>query len=130
MKKAINLVSIKEGHLLLVRNKDLWILPGGKPEELDKSNYDTLEREIHEEISGTEFMLGAYYGTFIDKTLNPKEDLEAIVYFGVVHSLGKPSAEISEAKYIKKFEDYNLSDITRKIVKSLMKDRYLRNGRK
>ncbi|MFB6246213.1 MAG: NUDIX domain-containing protein [Candidatus Pacearchaeota archaeon] len=43
MRKAINLAVVYDSGLLLVRKKNAWILPGGKPEE-GEGHYETLER--------------------------------------------------------------------------------------
>ena len=125
MKKAINLAVIEKKRLLLVKKKDVWILPGGKPKKEDKSYFDTLFREFSEELPGTGIFVGRYYGKFSDKTPHSHKDLTAKVYFGKVENLGYSSAEISDRKYISDFENYTLSKITEKIVESLKKDNYL-----
>ena len=45
MNKAIRLVVIEDKKLLLVRKRDSWILPGGKPNE-DEGGLECLLREI------------------------------------------------------------------------------------
>jgi 8-oxo-dGTP pyrophosphatase MutT (NUDIX family) len=126
MRKAINLIVIEDKKILLVKKGNVWILPGGKPDKKDTSNEDTLRREVYEELSGTEINIGKYYSSFIGITPYKKDKLEAITYFGsILYDLKKPSAEISDAKFIGNFEDYQLSKITQKIVNSLRKDNYL-----
>ena len=124
MRKAINLAVIDDNKLLLVRKRKTWILPGGKPEG-NESDKECLIREIGEELSGTIFVVCDYYKSFKGETPYKKDMLEAVVYFGIIECLGIPFSEISEVRYINDFENYNLSDITRKIVDSLKLDRYL-----
>jgi len=126
MKKAINLAYITTEGLLLVRKKDVWILPGGKPEK-EESDYDCLLRELNEEllIHKDSVSIYRYYGEFIDQTPSSKSQLEAKVYFGSIKGRLNPSAEIDEAKHIKDLENYNISEITKKIINSLKKDKYL-----
>ena len=52
MRTAIGAAIINEGKLLIVRKKQSWILPGGKPEP-GESDLDCLCREVGQELSGT-----------------------------------------------------------------------------
>ena len=126
MRKAISLISLTSEGLLLTKKKETWILPGGKP--LDgETDYDCLFREINEELglSKEQISITNYYKNFIGKTPHKGDLLENIVYFGILKGKIKPANEISEAKYVKDFEYYNLSDITQKVVDSLREDKYL-----
>lgn len=125
MRRAINLAEITEEGLLLVRKKDVWILPGGKPEE-GESDYKCLIRELKEKLSVSKEQIRIYnfYKNFMGRTPFSKTLLEAKVYFGTLNGRLKPSAEISEAKHIKDFENYETSDITKKIIDSLRQDKY------
>lgn len=126
MKKAINLAEITEEGLLLVREKDIWGLPGGKPKQ-GESDYICLFRELNEELSVDidAVKIFNYYGRFIDKTILSENDLEAEVYFGALKGRLKPSSEICEVKHIRDFENYKISNMTQKIINSLKKDKYL-----
>lgn len=126
MRKAINLAEITEEGLLLVRKKDIWILPGGKPKE-GESDYECLIRELNEKLSVSEEQIKIYnfYYSFIGRIPFSRSLLEAKVYFGGIKGKLKPSAEIKEFKYIKDFEKYKISEITRKIADSLKQDKYL-----
>ena len=126
MRTAISLISLTSEGLLLTKKKKTWILPGGKP--LDgETDYDCLFREINEELglSKEQISITNYYKNFIGRTPHKGDLLENIVYFGILKGKIKPANEISEAKYVKDFEYYNLSDITQKVVDSLREDKYL-----
>ena len=126
MRTAISLISLTSEGLLLTKKKNIWILPGGKP--LDgETDYDCLIRELNEELrlSKEQILITNYYKNFIGKTPHKKDLLENIAYFGTLKGKIKPANEISEAKYIINFENYNLSDITKKVVNSLKEDKYL-----
>lgn len=125
MRRAINLAVIEEGKLLLVKKNKTWIFPGGKPEPYE-NDLMCLNREFMQELSGTKIIVEKYYKSFIGKTPHSETDLEARVYFGKINGkFGNASAEISDRKFISDFENYNLSDITDKIVNSLKEDNYL-----
>ncbi|MFB6246212.1 MAG: hypothetical protein ABEI74_01305 [Candidatus Pacearchaeota archaeon] len=82
-------------------------------------------RELAEELPGSEFEVGSYYGSFYDITPHSGTGLEAEVYFGTMGKTGRPSAEISDAKFVYDFDKINLSPITEKIVNSFKRDGYL-----
>lgn len=125
MRKAVNVAVIKDNKLLLVRKKQTWILPGGKPME-NEPDKNCLIREINEEIPGTSIKILDYFEKFSGKTPHKKDILYAEVYFGkLIGNLGKPSMEINDVKFIHPSENYNFSDITQKIIKSLINEGYL-----
>ena len=126
MRTAISLISLTSEGLLLTKKKNTWILPGGKPKE-GESDEDCLFREINEELglSKEQISITNYYKNFIGKTPHKGDLLENIVYFGTLKGKINASREILEAKYLFNFENYNLSDITQKIVNSLKEDKYL-----
>jgi len=125
MRLAINAAIIKERKILLVKKKEIWILPGGKP-ELEESDLECLCREVREELSGTELKNIKYYKEFEGITPYKRDLLKAKVYFAEINgSLGLPAAEISAYAWVNDTNSYNLSDITTKIIDSLQKDQYL-----
>lgn len=126
MRQAINAVAIKDKRILLVRKRETWILPGGKPEERE-TDVDCLNREFSQELPGLRLVIGSLYGFFKGKTPHTGDILESKVYFAGVEGDKKPSAEISESAWVSRQEmnSYNLSDITHKIIYSLKMDRYL-----
>lgn len=125
MRQAVNAAIIKEGKILLVRKKQSWIFPGGKP-KVDESDLECLCRELKEELSGTELENIRYYGEFEGVTPHKGDVLKARVYFADIKGqLCPPSLEIAAYEWIKETCEYNLSNITSKIVDSLKKDRHL-----
>ena len=126
MRTAIGAAIIDERKILLVRKRQSWILPGGKPEP-DESDIECLCREVSEELSGTQLDNIRYYGDFEGRTPHTRDILRAKVYFADIKGkLCQPATEIAEYNWIENPSQYNLSDITSKIIDSLTKDGYLR----
>lgn len=127
MRTAINAIIINDRKILLVKKKLTLILPGGKPEK-NESDLDCLIREVKEELSGTELKNFKYYKEFEGITPYKKDILKAKTYFADIRGgINHPSSEILEYFYIS-FNDlinYNISDITSKIIYSLKKENYL-----
>ena len=124
MRIAISAVIIEDGNLLLVRKKNSWILPGGKT-EADESDLQCLSRELGEELSGTKIYNEKFYGSFKGRTPHRGDVLEARVYFADINGelRGVRNGDsISESAWARDFANYNLSDITSKIVDSLKND--------
>ena len=80
MRTAINAAIIKDKKLLLVRKKNTWILPGGKPES-GENDLECLTREINEELSGTKIKDISFYREFKGKTPHKRDIINAKVYF-------------------------------------------------
>jgi len=127
MRTAINAAIIQDDKLLLVRKKLTWILPGGKP-EIGETDLECLCREIDEELSGTQIKDIHFYNQFEGKTPHKGDALRAKVYFanidGQLYSV-RDGDSISEARWVNDFSQYNLSDITSKIVNSLQQNKYI-----
>ena len=127
MRTAINAAIIQGNKLLLVRKKLTWILPGGKP-EIGENDLECLCREIDEELSGTKIKDINFYDQFEGKTPHKGDILRTKVYFaninGQLYSV-RDGDSISEVKWVNNFAQYNLSDITSKIVNSLQQDKYI-----
>jgi 8-oxo-dGTP pyrophosphatase MutT (NUDIX family) len=125
MRKVINAAIIDDKKILLVRKGIYWILPGGKLEG-DESDLDCLCREVEEELSGTKLKDIEFYKTFQGRAPHRKDIVEANVYFAKIDGeLNNPSGEIQDAEFAKyEFitKTYNLSDITRRIIESFLKD--------
>ena len=123
MREAINLAVIENKKLLLVKKKDVWILPGGKPEK-DEGDLECLAREIGEELQ-SQIKVNSYYSYFEGITPHKRDALKSKVYFGILVEEFYPSNEISDARFVSDFDNYSLSDITKLIIKSLKKNGYL-----
>jgi len=126
MRETINVAIIHNGKILLVRKRQSWLLPGGKPEP-NESDLECLYREVSEELSGTQLKNLKYYNEFIGNT-HMQERFKTKVYFADIKGeLGKPSSEITECKFIDNTSDYNLSDMNLKVMGALVKDGYIKN---
>ncbi|MBU2595217.1 NUDIX domain-containing protein [Patescibacteria group bacterium] len=124
MTRVLGLAAIHNGHLLICRKIDTWILPGGKTEE-NEDDLACLERELDEEMPGLRStlpplnrlqLLGSFRGT----TPHSGKQAEVIVYLGETTSMPVlTSREILEAVWTDSPEEFELSEITRKIVQHL-----------
>lgn len=128
MRKAIDLLVIRNWKILLVRKNQTWILPGGKPEE-NEGDLECLQREIKEEL-GVEPIVENFYGSFVGQTPHRGDLLQAKIYFGRLRPCDKlvlrKEDSISEVRFLFNPCDYNMSDITKKVVDSLIKEGYLK----
>lgn len=95
MRVAINGVIIEDKKILLVKKKNHWILPGGKPKSAEESDYDCLDREVLEE-TGLELLSTVWYNRFEGRTPNTGDVLEARVYFATIIGTPTPKAEITD----------------------------------
>ena len=126
MRVAINAAIINSCKILLVKKKETWILPGGKPGK-GESDLECLCREVSEELSGTQINKIKHYGDFEGITPHTGDQLKAKVYLAeVVGWVNPPSAEITSAEWVGKYYgEYALSDITLKVVNSLINEGYI-----
>lgn len=117
---AVNLVSIKDKSILLLLKRDVWILPGGKP-ETGESEFGCLEREIREELPSVSFKISSYFADFEGITPHTRENILVTVYFGEIDGDLTTASEISEAGYFTKERSENIpiSEITKKIISHL-----------
>lgn len=100
-------------------------MPGGKPKK-GETDINCLIREITtEEIPGTELTNFRFYGKFRGKTPHRGDILLAKVYLTEIQGKIKPGAEIVDVRWVKKPENYKLSEITEKIIKDLQNKGYL-----
>lgn len=124
MRETVNAVIIENRKILVVRKKDSWLLPGGKPKE-GESDLECLFREFGEELSGTQLENVGLYGDFIGNT-HIGERFKTKIYFADVREkLGKPSAEIEEVRWVYSPKGYNFSDMNLKVFDSLIKNGYI-----
>lgn len=117
MRTAINALCIRENRVLLLRKKQTWILPGGKP-EAGEDDLACLTRENSEELPGAVFRIGELYGEFTGVTPNSKTELTARVYVAEADGDFSPGAEISESCFFSREEldQLSISEITMKII--------------
>ncbi len=128
MRTVISSAIIYDDKLLIVRKKQTWILPGGKPEQ-NESDISCLIREVSEELSGTKLENISYYRGFEGRTPHKGDVVQVRVYFAKIKGdLYLPSAEICEYAWFNDSKKYVLSDITSKIVDALIFDKYLKNS--
>ncbi|MDD3310074.1 MAG: NUDIX domain-containing protein [Dysgonamonadaceae bacterium] len=125
MRKVINIIAIKDKKILLVRKRETWILPGGKP-NLGESDAECLLRELSEELPKLS-VIGDFklYKSFTGQTPHQGDIVEAVAYFSKIQGEIKPDREISEALWTNNFDNIKLSEITTKIINPLYKDGYL-----
>lgn len=123
MRTAYNLVAIRNGKILLVRKGEVWILPGGKPQN-GESAAACIVRECAEELPGSKANVQHYYNEFSGMTPHTGDRLKASVYLGTLSGELKPGAEIAEVRFADAAQcaSMDLSDITRKIVLRLIED--------
>jgi len=125
MRVAINALVIRNGHILLAKKRNTWILPGGKPEK-DESDIECLLREVtKEEIPGTELTNIRFYENFEGMAPYRGDIIQVKVYFADIQGEIKPGAEIVDVRWVKDFNNLNLSDITKQIIESLKNNGHL-----
>ncbi len=120
---AIRLAVIRNRKLLIVKKKNDWLLPGGKPK--NESDIGCLVREIGEELSGSRAIVGKHYKDFTGRVEHKPNPWTERVYFGEILGAVKPSQEISDALFDCAFDKYNMSEVTKKIIESLKGDNYI-----
>jgi len=124
MTRVLGLAAIHNGRLLLCRKIDTWILPGGKTEE-NEDDLACLERELDEEMPGLRSTLPPLdrlqlIGSFSGTTPHSHRQVKIIAYLGEAASMPVlTSREILEAVWTDNPEEFELSEITRRIVQHL-----------
>jgi len=121
MRKVICAAIRKEGKILLVKKKETWILPGGKPKRKEPDK-QCLIREFSEELPLTKLKNIKFYRTVKGQTPHRKDMIESKVYFADLTGETYPYAEIKAAVWTKNPEKFNLSEITRKIIEDLLSE--------
>lgn len=125
MKVAIAAAIIQDEAILLVKKKETWILPGGKPES-GESDEHCLNREVGEELSRTQISIIGFYGEVEGISPNKGDPVKVRVYLARINGqLNPPSAEISEACWVRDRSGMPLSDPTTKIFDSLQKNKFI-----
>lgn len=126
MRIAINALCIRANRVLLVRKKDAWILPGGKPNP-GEDDYACLAREKDEELPKATMRIDEKFGEFTGITPHSKTELTAKVYLADIEGDLTPGAEISESRYFAR-EDFGqlyIPDITKQILDAAVETGHL-----
>ncbi len=126
MRTAINALCIRANQVLLLRKKQTWILPGGKP-EAGEDDLSCLVRENSEEVPGAVFRIGELFGEFTGITPHSQTELTARVYLAEVDGDLSPGAEISESRFCarEEFNQLSISEITKKILNTAIETGHL-----
>jgi 8-oxo-dGTP pyrophosphatase MutT (NUDIX family) len=127
MIKVINGLIFENGKVLVVKKKDKYILPKGKLE--NELYFHCLEREFREELNDTKIDVEKFYKNFSGIIPFSKRAFETDVYFcKLINKLSKPSAEISDRKYVSKkgLKAESFSNVTKEILENLIKEGYLK----
>lgn len=124
-----NIISIRDGKILLVKKGDFWILPGGKRNENEDIGACII-RELSEELPKSKLVGGlVYFDKFFGKSPSGK-DIKVVCCFGNIEGDISPAAEISDARWISReeiFSDYknSLSEITARIIVKLWRKKFI-----
>ncbi len=124
VRKAIGLVALKNQAILLVEKRDIWILPGGKPEG-EETDTQCLIREIGEELPGLQLANIRFYDELLGQAPHRGDIISVHAYFADIQGDIRPAAEITNAAWVSEFSKYPLADITKKIIAILKRDGYL-----
>ena len=122
MRQIANLLFIKHDEILLVKKKNLWILPGGKIRRR-KSGLESLEKEIGEELN-TRIFIGNFYKSFSRINFFGRDFLEVKTYFGSFIKNMTSLNETGDIRFVSDAYEYPVSGITKKIIDSLGRDGY------
>ena len=123
MEKVVNVVSLRNGRILLLHKQDIWILPGGKIQN-GEGDFEAFQREAREEMGKVEFRLSHLYGVYIGITPHSSLMVNVRVYIGEIDPPSVyPSNEIDGAVWVRDDEtslnEFRLSEITRRVIDSL-----------
>ena len=124
MRKAVNAAIIHDGKVLLVKKKNTWILPGGKPKE-NETDISCLFREMKEELPGMTIHNVLFSSMFIGATPHTGDQIKSFVYLVDADGSIKPSAEINDSGWFSSFNALEISGPTRKCISFLQKKGYL-----
>ena len=124
MRIAVSAIIIRQGRLLLVRKKRVWILPGGKPES-GESDINCLNREIAEELTGAKLRIIRRLDMFQGKTPHVGDMIRVETYLAALEGDAHPSGEIDAVLWTSQPEKHLLSEVTKNIVASLHENHLL-----
>ena len=123
IREAVGVAIIdEEKRILLVREGEVWKIPGGKPEP-GESDTECLQREVAEELSGAEVKSPRFFRSFEGVTPKVGDVLRAKVYQATLVGADLvTSEEIDEFRWISDFEEFDFPEITAKIILALQEE--------
>lgn len=116
----------ENNRVLIVRKRDAWILPGGKP-EVGESDAECLRRELREEL-GVDIKTLRRFTTVEGTTPYRGDQIQVELYFVEIDGSPKPQAEITGIAWIaweREFVYHDLSEPTTLALQALSKGGYL-----
>ena len=124
--EVVDVISIRDGKILLVKKRDFWILPGGKREKREFA-HNCIVRELSEELPGCRLASRLVYFCHFQGRCPHGKKIRVRCYLGNIEGDISPGAEISDARWIPKGEifSYPLSEITLQIVKKIFEEKII-----
>lgn len=128
-RRAVSLAAIRKNSILLVRKKNAWILPGGKPERRER-NMSCLLRELGEELPCAKLNLGCVFlGVVEGHTPHRGDIIKVSLYVGSIHrNIKACGAEIGASAWVtpRNLGRYRISEPTKSSIAALFKKGYLK----
>ena len=104
MKTVVCMVAIRKTRrgkeILLVRNENVWMFPGGKP-KMGEGEKECLIRELEvEELPGIKLKIGTRYCSIISRRARKGDKIRVIAYVGTVEGPLAPDSELTSARWL------------------------------
>ncbi|MFA6428051.1 MAG: NUDIX domain-containing protein [Candidatus Buchananbacteria bacterium] len=120
MKQVVCAVVINKGRVLVVRKKEAWFLPGGKP-QIGEDDWQCLAREFNKELPKLVLSNSEYLNSFFGTAPQRSDRFYVRVYLVKV----KGELTTAAARWVSKPEELGLNEITKKIIIFLNQNNYL-----
>ncbi|MFH1290550.1 MAG: NUDIX hydrolase [Nanoarchaeota archaeon] len=120
--RAIGALAIEEGKILIVKDIQGWLFPGGKTQE-GETDESCLTREFAEELSNARIKNIKPYKDYESSSTKHNKKVDVGMYFIDLedHDV-KPSGEVMQAIWTSTPEDYGLIPTARQIIQDLRKE--------